>query len=311
MSNEVVVRANHGNAMMLDKEVFDQAYRAARLFAASSLVPAHFQGKEANCFIGLMVANRMGEDPLTVLQNMYVVSGKPGWSTQYMIARAANAGVFKGRIVWESTGKGDALSVTAKATLADTGEAIAVTADMVMAKAEGWTKNAKYHSMPEHMLRWRSAAMLIRLYCPEVMLGYQTVEELETLPMKDVTPKDGSVADSINALIQKAEEQAEGQGDQEAVATADIEKEAEVATERALQDQEKGDDDMPLPTLSDIAELPEKTLRDLEVKAKLTIRLIGAGEDKATVLEAINAPALVKRLKDAGRGQLADKLLAA
>lgn len=202
MSNEVIVHSTGGSAMMLNKEVFEQAYRAAKLFAASKLVPLHFQGKEPDCFIGLMVAHRMGEDPLTVLQNMYVVHGRPGWSTQYMIARANSSGVFKGRITWDVTGTGDAMSVKAKATLAETGQVVTSPAvDMKMAKAEGWTKNAKYQTMPELMLSYRSAAFLIRMYAPEVMLGYQTVEELETVPaMKDVTPEDSIIA-NINAQI--------------------------------------------------------------------------------------------------------------
>jgi hypothetical protein len=92
--------------------------------------------------------------------------------------------------VWRSSGAGEKLAVTAHATLAVTGDAIEVTCDMAMAMAEGWTRNAKYKSMPEHMLRWRSAAMLIRLYAPEVMLGMPVIEELETLPeaIRDVTP---------------------------------------------------------------------------------------------------------------------------
>jgi hypothetical protein len=143
-----------------------------------------------NCLIALQIANRLGEEPLTVMQNIYVVSGRPGWKTEYVIARANKAGVFSSRITWKTTGRGDTLAVTACATLANTGEAIEVTCDMAMAKAEEWTRNKKYTSMPEHMLRWRSAAMLIRLYAPEVMIGMPTYEEVETMPaeMRDVTP---------------------------------------------------------------------------------------------------------------------------
>jgi hypothetical protein len=57
---------------------------------------------------------------------------------------------------------------------------VEATATMEMAEADGWTKNPKYRSMPEHMLRWRAAAMLVRLYVPEVLLGFYTTEEVET-----------------------------------------------------------------------------------------------------------------------------------
>jgi len=67
---------------------------------------------------------------------------------------------------------------------------------MEMAKKEGWTKNAKYQSIPEQMLRYRSAAFLIRLYCPEVMIGVPAQVELE-LEARDVTPTGG--ADVVEA----------------------------------------------------------------------------------------------------------------
>ena len=170
---------------------FEHAQRVAKVFAESALVPTHFQNKLANCLIALNIADRMGEDPLTVMQNLAIVSGKPCWQTQYMIARANKSGVFASRITWKSAGQGADLAVTASAALADSGEVVSVAVSMMMAKADGWTKNAKYTTMPEHMLRWRSAAMLIRLYAPEVMLGIQSTEEVEDATQsapRDVTP---------------------------------------------------------------------------------------------------------------------------
>jgi hypothetical protein len=174
-----------------DPASFEHAQRVAKVFASSNLVPPHLKGQVADCLIAYQIARRLNEEPLTVFQNIYVVSGRPGWKTEYVIARANKAGVFKSRITWKPTGEGDNLAVTASAVLADSGEVISVTCDMKMARAEHWTKNAKYTSMPEHMLRWRSAAMLIRLYAPEVMLGMPVIEELETMepaPMRDISP---------------------------------------------------------------------------------------------------------------------------
>lgn len=165
--------------MLTDTSAFEHGWRVAQLFASSQLIPAHLRGKPADCFIALHMARELGENPVVVMQNIYMVSGKAGWLATYMIARANRSGVFKGRITWKSEGAGDALAVTARATLDDTGELVDATASMAMAKAEKWTANAKYTSMPEHMLRWRSATMLIRLYAPEVMLGLPTSDELE------------------------------------------------------------------------------------------------------------------------------------
>lgn len=190
--NEISTTTRPQVSMLMTSEGIDLLSRIGKILAMSPLFPEHLRkgSHEQAVANGILVANmamRLREDPLTVAQNIYFVSGKPGWSASYMIAKANQHGVFKGTISWELKGKGDALSVTAFAMLADTGQRVEATCDMEMARLEGWTKNAKYKSMPEQMLRYRSAVFLIRLYCPEVMVGVPAGIENE-LAMKDVTP---------------------------------------------------------------------------------------------------------------------------
>lgn len=178
---------------LMDPAQFDQMQRVGKMLALSPLFPEHLRKgtqdeRIANGVLVMNMAVRLREDPLTVAQNIYFVSGRPGWNTTYMIAKANMHGVFKNPIDWEVSGKGtDNLSVTAFAELSGTGKRVEMTADMAMAQAEGWTKNPKYKSIPETMLRYRSAAALIRLYCPEVMIGLPVGIEIET-EMRDVTP---------------------------------------------------------------------------------------------------------------------------
>lgn len=165
---------------------FGLMQRQARMFAMSPLVPQHLRNGTpeqamANCYIAMTIADRMGEDRMTVMQNIHIVHGTAGFKAQYMIARANASGVFRDGIDWEVSGQGQSLSVTAFATLAKTGKRVQITCDMAMAKAEGWTKNSKYQTMPEVMLRYRSATFLVRMYAPQVMLGYQTVEEAQDM----------------------------------------------------------------------------------------------------------------------------------
>lgn len=188
---------------MLNPTVFDHMQRVGKMLALSPLFPEHLrkgsiESAVANGVLVINMAMRLREDPLTVAQAIYFVGGKPGWATAYMIAKANQHGVFKDVIDWEVTGKGDSLSVTAFGILKTTGKRVAVTCDMDMAKKEGWTKNAKYQSMPEQMLRYRSAAFLIRLYCPEVMIGLPAQVELE-MEVKDVTPSSEPATIKANA----------------------------------------------------------------------------------------------------------------
>jgi len=57
-----------------------------------------------------------------------------------------------------------------------------------MAKAEGWTSNKKWRTMPDHMLRFRSATFFGRQHVADLLLGVQTEEEVVDIqPMQVVT----------------------------------------------------------------------------------------------------------------------------
>ncbi len=204
-------------SFLLDPASFEHAQRAAKVLAITPMFPAHLRSGNqqeaiANAVMVLNLADRLNEDPLAIAQSIFFVGGKPGWEAKYLIARANQHGVFKGRINWKVSGEGNSLSVTAYATLADTGERVEATADMKMAIAENWTKNKKYQTMPELMLRYRSATFLVRLYCPEVTLGYSSMEELEDVRFaeaKDITPEGDAPETTIEAtgeIIESAPE---------------------------------------------------------------------------------------------------------
>lgn len=199
---------------------FEHSQRVAKMFAASELVPPHLRGKMADCLIAYAIAKRTREEPLVVLQNIYFVSGRAGWSATYMIAKANRSGVFARRINWRVEGEGKNLRVTAFATLADSGEPVEATASMAMAEAEGWTKNPKYRTMPDQMLRYRSATMLIRLFAPEVMMGLPVADELDYQQARgpsgaiDITPPPASsplaaVTQAMDALLDNVEQEAD------------------------------------------------------------------------------------------------------
>jgi hypothetical protein len=137
------------------------------------------------------MAQARNEHPLALAQHVYFVGGRAGYAATYLIAQANMSGRFVGPITWEMAGAGKDLAVTASATLKATGQIVSCSASMAMATAEGWAKNAKYQTMPQQMLSYRSATMLIRLYAPEVIMaggGLPPVEEIEPLSGAAVVP---------------------------------------------------------------------------------------------------------------------------
>lgn len=225
---------------LTDANAFEHIWRVATAFSGSKMVPAHFQGKPQDTFVAIQMALQLQINPLLCLQNVAVINGRPSFSAQFMIGLANSRGPFAGPLTWHSEGQGDSLSVTCQATLAATGEIVSVNVSMAMAKADGWTKNAKYRSIPEQMLRYRSATWLIRLYCPEVTCGMQSTDELkdsDTLSQRKINSVSNNNAieqlapqDSVAALNAKIIEgsQIESHSEISVVVTEDEEQEEPV-----------------------------------------------------------------------------------
>ena len=206
MTKTVIVK----QSLLMDPTRFDQAQRVGNMMALSPLFPEHLRkgGQNvalANAVLVQDMADRLSRPPLEVAQNIYFVSGKPGWSTSYLIGLANESGKLKESINWEVKGKGDSLEVRAFAKLTS-GAKIEYTVSMEMAKAEGWVKNPKYRSLPELMLRYRSATALIRLFLPEITMGVPAQEEVLDEPtMRDITPQTSSAPADTGAMVAEEE----------------------------------------------------------------------------------------------------------
>jgi hypothetical protein len=166
-----------------EQRMFELAQRKAQIYAKSSLVPKEYQNNIGNVLIAQNMANRMGADTLMVMQNLYVVHGRPGWSAQFLIATFNSCGRFSAiRYRFEGTEGKDDWGCVAMATELATGDVIEGTKiTLGMAKKEGWSaKNgSKWQTMPEQMMRYRAATFLIRATAPEIGMGLMTKEELE------------------------------------------------------------------------------------------------------------------------------------
>lgn len=183
--------------MILNPAVFEHLYRQASALARTSLIPKAFQGKPDDCFVATQMAVALRCQPMQVLQNTHVINGTPGFSAKFAIALANKNGPFRGVIKFKTNGKPESdpnFGVTAYATLRETNEVIEKTVTMKTAKGEGWDKNPKYQSMAEQMLSYRAAMFLIRLTCPEVLFGMNSVEEVEDILYSGREVIDGEVS---------------------------------------------------------------------------------------------------------------------
>lgn len=179
-------------ATSAETAAFELVQRQAKMLASSTLVPKEFQNNMANCAIGLNIAKRLGADPFMVLQNIDVIHGRPSFRATFLIAMVNASGRFS-PIKFKLEGEDASRTCYAYATDKASGETVeGPVVSMAMAKAEGWStkSGSKWITMPELMLRYRSAAFFARLYAPDITLGMQTAEEVEdiTPPERNITP---------------------------------------------------------------------------------------------------------------------------
>ena len=175
-------------------ESFKEIYDIGKMFASSTLVPQQYQGKSMDCTIAVDMANRMGVNPMFVMQNLYVVKGKPSWSGQACMSMVKASPNFKDvKHVYTGEKGTDTWGCYVKATRVNDGEeVIGPEVTIAMAKAEKWysktdkygNETSKWQTMPELMLAYRASAFFARVHIPNALMGCSVEGEVE-----DVTSK--------------------------------------------------------------------------------------------------------------------------
>jgi len=150
------------------------------------------------------MAQRLGVSVMQIMQNLYVIHGRPAFSSQFIIAAIQSCGRYSAlKYDMKRDANGAPLSCTAYATELATGERLeGPTISMQTAKDEGWLgkTGSKWKTMPELMLRYRAAAFFGRLYAPDVLMGFKSQEEAEDIAATSSAPVQAKI-DSLNELV--------------------------------------------------------------------------------------------------------------
>lgn len=170
-------------SMWNDTKLMNAAWRTSRMLSCSALVPDTYRNSPENCLVAIDIANRMGISPLMVMQNLYVVKGKPSWSGSFCAAAINGSGRFSPlEFVFVGTSGQYDFGCYAQATRLSNG--VKCSSDVItmrMAKAEGWLNKSgsKWQTMPRQMMMYRSAAFFARAHCSDILLGLPTYEEVQ------------------------------------------------------------------------------------------------------------------------------------
>ena len=169
--------------MWNDTKMMAQAFKMARFLSTSAFVPDQYRNAPENCIVAIDLANRMGIAPLMVMQNLYVVKGKPSWSGSFCAAAINGSGRFT-PLEFNFVGKQGEPSWGCYAAAVRVSNGVRCYSDTItiaMAIAEGWLNKpgSKWKTMPMQMMMYRAAAFFARAHCSDILLGLPTYEEVQ------------------------------------------------------------------------------------------------------------------------------------
>lgn len=176
-------------------QAFNELFKIGSVMSKTQLVPDNYRNKPEDCTIAIDIANRNGMSPLSVMQNLYVVKGKPTWSGQACIAMLRASKEYEHvKPVMVGERNTDGWGCYFKAIDKSDGEVAKGTLVTIqMAKDEGWYSKpgSKWPTMPEQMLQYRAAAFFARIYMPNALMGFSVEGEAEDIsPVPVQAPPD-------------------------------------------------------------------------------------------------------------------------
>lgn len=186
----------------LDAETKAQWWMATKLSQAVG-IPDAYRKSPSDCYLAIRMAKQIGVEPLAFMQRSYPVKGKIGIEGQLYIGVMNSSGIYKHGIGYKMSGEGMARKCVAYGQRVDNDEIESAEVSMEMAKKEGWLEKAgsKWQTMPDHMLKLRAGAFLVREYHPELVLGLTPIEEIVDMGGGVQVVRRGRTSD-LNATLQ-------------------------------------------------------------------------------------------------------------
>lgn len=203
----------NSNVALFDSQYLNAISTFAQIMAQGvSTVPKHLQGNQADCMAVAMQAAQWQMNPFAVAQKTHLINGVLGYEAQLVNAVISRSGVLANRFEYEWYGpwekiigkfnirkgeKGEyrvpgwtmadeaGIGIVIRATLK--GEDQPRELDLLLAQAR--TRNSTlWADDPRQQLAYLAVKRWARLFCPDVILGVYTPDELEDRQEREINP---------------------------------------------------------------------------------------------------------------------------
>ncbi|HFV9294884.1 TPA: RecT family recombinase [Serratia fonticola] len=229
LAEEKANSVTDSNIALFNPQYLTAISNFAQMMASGvATVPKHLQGNPADCMAIAMQAAQWQMNPFAVAQKTYTVSGILGYEAQLVNAVISTRGPLVDRINYDWFGPWDKVIGKFEVKKGDKGEyrvpgwkmadeegvGIKVWAtlkgeaeprQLTLLLAQARTRNSTlWADDPRQQLAYLAVKRWARLYCPEVILGVYTIDELEQRNEKEINPGAPAARVSVSQLAEPA-----------------------------------------------------------------------------------------------------------
>jgi len=159
MTHEISTqRASTGLAL----QSFDDAFRFAKMVAASEFAPKDFRNKPESCLLAIQHGSEVGLSPMQSLQSIAVINGRPSVWGDAALALVLGSPVCE-FVKEDIDGDGEAMTAACAAKRRGYTSATVVKFSVADAKKAGlWGKSGPWTQYPKRMLQLRARGFALR-----------------------------------------------------------------------------------------------------------------------------------------------------
>lgn len=209
LKNELTEVKENSMTVYGDVGIYNQYFKIAECLSRSEMIPQSYRNKPESVLVAIDVARQVQMSPLMVMQNLYIIQGKPSWSANYSASVIkTNFKDVKVELNGEGLQRGCRIIATDKSGNLCEGTRVTIE----MAKQEGWFSKtgSKWQTMPDQMLIYRAYSFFARAYCPDKLLGIH--DEFENVDISKIEQRaENPFEEVVEAEVVREPEQTETQ----------------------------------------------------------------------------------------------------
>lgn len=164
-------------------QTYEQAWDYAKKIANTSIVPKDFRGKSEEVFVAMQLGAEVGLAPLSAIQNVAVINGRPSIWGDSMLALIMNHRAYESHEEYLEN-EDDPEKMTGVHTIIRKGhKPHTIRFSVADAKtARLWGKEGPWTNYPKRMLRLRARGWALRDKFADALRGMITREEADDYP---------------------------------------------------------------------------------------------------------------------------------